>query len=136
MTSGKVYVQCFDVTLEAFFGRHLLCIHAPTCGNGPALEHNGDLYSCDHFVEPGYKLGNIHDTHIARAGCLARAAEVRARTSRDTLTAPCQSARCGTCATAAAPRTGSRTRTDGEAGQNYLCAGLDKFFMHTGPAFK
>ncbi|MCX7055593.1 MAG: anaerobic sulfatase maturase, partial [Proteobacteria bacterium] len=47
---GQVYVQLFDVTLEAFFGRHLLCIHAPTCGYGPALEHNGDLYSCDHFV--------------------------------------------------------------------------------------
>ncbi len=61
---GQVYVQLFDVTLEAFFGRHLLCIHAPTCGYGPALEHNGDLYSCDHFVEPKYKLGNIHQTHM------------------------------------------------------------------------
>ncbi len=61
---GTVYVQLFDVTLEAFFGRHLLCIHAPTCGNGPVLEHNGDLYSCDHFVEPEYLLGNIHETHM------------------------------------------------------------------------
>lgn len=61
---GKVFVQLFDVTLEAFFGRNLLCIHAPTCGYGPVLEHNGDLYSCDHFVEPSYRLGNIHETHI------------------------------------------------------------------------
>ena len=59
---GKVYVQLFDVTLEAYFGRYKLCIHAPTCGNGPALEHNGDLYACDHFVEPAYRLGNIAET--------------------------------------------------------------------------
>ena len=50
------------MTLEAMFRRHLLCIHAPTCGYGPVLEHNGDLYSCDHFVEPHYRLGNIHQT--------------------------------------------------------------------------
>jgi len=59
---GQVYAQLFDVTLEAMFRRHLLCIHAPTCGYGPVLEHNGDLYSCDHFVEPHYRLGNIHQT--------------------------------------------------------------------------
>ncbi len=61
---GRVYVQLFDVTLEAYFGRHLLCIHAPTCGYGPALEYNGDLYACDHFVEPRFLLGNIHQTHM------------------------------------------------------------------------
>jgi len=57
---GEVFCAMFDVTLEAYFGRHLLCIHAPTCGYGPALEYNGDVYACDHFVEPRYKLGNIH----------------------------------------------------------------------------
>ena len=86
---GKVFVQLFDVTLEAFFGRHLLCIHAPTCGYGPALEHNGDLYSCDHFVEPKYKLGNIHETHM-----LAMVASPEQRefglAKRDTLTAQCR----------------------------------------------
>ena len=61
---GKVYVQLFDVTLHAYLGEHLLCIHAPTCGYGPALEHNGDLYTCDRFVEPAFTLGNIHDTHM------------------------------------------------------------------------
>ena len=61
---ARVFVQLFDVTLEAYFGRHLLCIHAPTCGYGPALEHNGDLYSCDHFVEPRFRLGNIHERHM------------------------------------------------------------------------
>ena len=61
---GRVYVQMFDVTLEAYFGSYKLCIHAPTCGYGPAIEHNGDVYSCDHYVEPGYLLGNIAETHM------------------------------------------------------------------------
>ena len=68
---GEVFVQLFDVTLEAFFGRHLLCIHAPTCGYGPALEYNGDLYSCDHFVEPKFLLGNIHQTTLFKDGGIA-----------------------------------------------------------------
>ena len=84
---GKVYVQLFDVTLEAYFGRHLLCIHAPTCGYGPALESNGDLYSCDHFVEPRFLLGNIHQTHMQK---MVSSPEQRnsAEDKRDTLDRP------------------------------------------------
>ena len=89
MTSAQVFVQMFDVTLEAYFGRHLLCIHAPTCGYGPALEYNGDVYSCDHFVEPRYKLGNIHETHLVK---LVASPEQRkfGDDKRDTLTPQCQ----------------------------------------------
>ena len=54
----------FDVTLGAHVGQYSLCIHAPTCGDALAMEHNGDLYSCDHFVEPDYLLGNIHDKRM------------------------------------------------------------------------
>ena len=79
---GKVYVQLFDVTLEAYFGQYKLCIHAPTCGYGPALEYNGDLYACDHFVEPRFKLGNIHETHMLELVALAPAAQVRAGQAR------------------------------------------------------
>ena len=61
---GRVFVRDFDVALEACFGRHSLCVLAPECGYGPALEHNGDLYCCDHYVEPGYRLGNIHETPL------------------------------------------------------------------------
>ncbi len=86
---GRVFVQLFDVTLEACFGRHLLCIHAPTCGYGPALEANGDLYACDHFVEPDYQLGNIHQTHMQT---LVASPEQRkfGQDKHDTLTAQCQ----------------------------------------------
>ena len=62
---GRVFVQMFDVTLANFVGAPSgLCVHSETCGNALAMEHNGDLYSCDHFVEPRYRLGNIAETHL------------------------------------------------------------------------
>ena len=61
---GLIFVQMFDVALGSWVGQHNLCVFSPTCGNALALEHNGDLYSCDHFVEPNYLLGNIQETHM------------------------------------------------------------------------
>ena len=62
---GEVYVQMFDVALANWVGEPpSLCVHSETCGLALALEHTGDLYSCDHFVEPRYKLGNIRETHM------------------------------------------------------------------------
>jgi uncharacterized protein len=62
---GEVYVQMFDVALANWYGEPPgLCVHSETCGLALALEHTGDLYSCDHFVEPDYKLGNIKDKHM------------------------------------------------------------------------
>jgi uncharacterized protein len=132
---GKVYVQLFDVTLEAYFGRHLLCIHAPTCGYGPALEHNGDLYSCDHFVEPKFKLGNIHETHMLK---LIASAEQRkfGDDKRDTLTAQCRSCEVLPVCNGGCPKDRFALSKDGEAGQNYLCSGLELFFKHTIPAMR
>ena len=127
---GQIYVQLFDVTLEAYFGRHLLCIHAPTCGYGPALEHNGDLYSCDHFVEPRYRLGNIHETHMLE---LISSPEQRkfGNDKRDTLTAQCQSCEVRPLCNGGCPKDRFAVSRDGEPGQNYLCAGLELFFTHT-----
>jgi len=132
---GKVFVQLFDVTLEAYFGRHLLCIHAPTCGYGPALEYNGDLYSCDHFVEPGYKLGNIHETHMAK---LIGSVEQRkfGNDKRDSLTAQCRSCEVRPVCNGGCPKDRFVLSRDGETGQNYLCAGLYRFFSHTQPAMQ
>jgi uncharacterized protein len=131
---GQVYVQLFDVTLEAFFGRHLLCIHAPTCGYGPALEHNGDLYSCDHFVEPKYKLGNIHQTHMLELIASPRQRKF-GQDKRDTLTAQCRSCKVLNWCNGGCPKDRFARSRDGEPGQNYLCPGLELFFMHTGPTF-
>ena len=131
---GQVYVQLFDVTLEAFFGRHLLCIHAPTCGYGPALEHNGDLYSCDHFVEPKYKLGNIHETHMLEL--VASPAQRKfGQDKRDTLTAQCRGCKVRNWCNGGCPKDRFALSRDGEPGQNYLCPGLELFFTHTGPTF-
>ena len=132
---GKIYVQLFDVTLEAYFGRHLLCIHAPTCGYGPALEHNGDLYSCDHFVEPRYKLGNIHETHMLK---LVASPEQRkfGNDKRDTLTAQCRNCEVRPLCNGGCPKDRFVLSRDGEPGQNYLCAGLELFFKHTRPAMQ
>jgi uncharacterized protein len=132
---GKVFVQLFDVTLEAHFGQYKLCIHAPTCGNGPALEYNGDLYACDHFVEPGFKLGNIHETHMLE---LVASPEQRkfGRDKRDTLTRQCQSCEVRALCNGGCPKDRFAASVDGEPDHNYLCAGLYKFFTHTRPTME
>jgi uncharacterized protein len=132
---GEVYVQLFDVTLEAYFGRHLLCIHAPTCGLGPALEYNGDLYSCDHYVEPRYKIGNIHQTHLLD---LVASPEQRkfGQDKLDTLTAQCRNCEVRSLCNGGCPKDRFALSRDGEPGQNYLCAGLELFFKQTRPAMQ
>lgn len=131
---GVVYVQLFDVTLEALFGRHLLCTHAPTCGAGPALEHNGDLYSCDHFVEPAYKLGNIHDAPLLEL--VASPAQRRfGQDKRDTLTAQCHACPVLHLCHGGCPKDRFAPSRDGEPRHNYLCAGLQRFFVHTRATF-
>jgi uncharacterized protein len=132
---GQVYVQLFDVTLEAYFGRHLLCIHAPTCGLGPALEYNGDLYACDHFVEPRFKLGNIHETHMLTL-VASPAQRTFGQDKRDTLTAQCQGCAVRNLCNGGCPKDRFASSRDGEEGQNYLCPGLELFFTHTGPAMQ
>jgi uncharacterized protein len=132
---GKVYVQMFDVTLEAYFGQYKLCIHAPTCGYGPALEYNGDVYACDHFVEPGYRLGNIHET-----GLLQLVASPRQRKfgldKRDTLTVQCRACEVRALCNGGCPKDRFALSKEGESGHNYLCEGLYRFFTRTRPAMQ
>ena len=132
---GQVYVQLFDVTLEASFGRHLLCLHAPTCGAGPALEANGDLYACDHFVEPRFRLGNIHQTHMQK---LVASPEQRkfGQDKCETLTAQCQRCAVRHLCNGGCPKDRFARSRDGDPGQNYLCPGLELFFTHTRPAMQ
>lgn len=130
---GAIFVQMFDVTLHAYFGQHMLCIHAPTCGNGPALEHNGDLYCCDHFVEPDYRLGNIHETHMLELVASPRQRKF-GRDKRDTLTAQCRSCDALSLCNGGCPKDRFVESREGEAGHNYLCEGLERFYKHTRPA--
>ena len=127
---GKVFVQLFDVTLEAYFGRHLLCIHAPTCGYGPALEHNGDVYTCDHFVEPGQKLGNLHTTPLVE---LVASPQMRkfGADKRDRLTKQCRDCDVRFLCNGGCPKDRFALSRAGEPGHNYLCPGLELFFTQT-----
>jgi uncharacterized protein len=129
---GRVFVQLFDVTLHARFGQYLLCIHAPTCGNGPALEYNGDLYSCDHYVEPGYLLGNIHQTHMQEMVASPRQREF-GKAKRDMLTKQCQACEVRSLCNGGCPKDRFVQSREGEEGHNYLCDGLYFFFTHTRP---
>jgi uncharacterized protein len=132
---GSVFVQLFDVTLDAYFGRYTLCIHAPTCGMGPALEHNGDLYACDHFVEPGFRLGNIHEKHMMT---LITSPEQRkfGLDKRDTLTSQCRNCEVRRLCNGGCPKDRFVASRDNEPGHNYLCAGLELFYKHTRPAME
>ncbi len=126
---AKVYVQIFDVTLGSHVGQHSLCIFAPTCGNAMALEHNGDLYSCDHFVEPDYLLGNIQETHMIDLVASDQQRKFGAD-KRDTLPKYCLECDVRFACHGGCPRNRFIKTPDGEPGLNYLCAGYKLFFHH------
>jgi uncharacterized protein len=126
---GKVFVQMFDVALGSWLGQHNLCIFAPTCGNALALEHNGDLYSCDHFVEPDYLLGNIQETHMIE---LVASDQQRkfGQDKQDSLPRYCRQCEVRFACNGGCPRNRFIETPDGEPGLNYLCAGYKLFFNH------
>ena len=126
---GTVFVQTFDVALGSWVGQHNLCIFSPTCGNAVCLEHNGDLYSCDHFVEPDYLLGNIKQTHMAELV----ASPIQRKFGRnkfDTLPRYCRDCEVLFACYGECPRNRFIETPDGEPGLNYLCAGYKQFFKH------
>lgn len=132
---GRVFVQLFEATLNAHFGQHPLCVHAPTCGHALALEHNGDLYACDHFVAPDFLLGNIHDTSMAGLVSSGRQAAF-GQAKRAGLTRQCRSCGVRSLCNGGCPKDRFVNSRDGEPGHNYLCPGLYYFFQHTGPAMR
>jgi len=127
---GKVYVQLFDVTLANWVGEPPgLCVHSETCGLALALEHTGDLYSCDHFVEPRYKLGNIKEHRM-----LDMVASQQQRQfgldKRDTLPQFCLDCDVRFACHGGCPKDRFTRAPDGEAGLNYLCPSFKAFFHH------
>jgi uncharacterized protein len=132
---GEVFVQLFDVTLNSYFGRNTLCVFAPTCGDSLALEHNGDLYSCDHFVEPEFRLGNIHETHMSDLIASPRQRRFGSD-KRDRLTRQCRECEVLALCNGGCPKDRFADSRDGEPEHNYLCHGLYRFFTHTRPAMR
>jgi uncharacterized protein len=127
---GQVYVQMFDVALGNWVGAlPTLCIHSETCGLALALEHTGDLYSCDHFVEPRFKLGNIRETHMLE---LVASQQQRrfGLDKRDTLPRFCLECDVRFACHGGCPKDRFISTPQGEPGLNYLCAGFKAFFHH------
>ncbi|HVE23357.1 MAG TPA: anaerobic sulfatase maturase [Acidocella sp.] len=126
---GAMFVQTFEVALGSWLGQHNLCVVAPTCGSSLALEHNGDLYSCDHFVEPDYLLGNIRDTNMAEL--VASERQTRFGCAKfDTLPRYCRACDVLFACYGDCPRNRFIATPDGEPGLNYLCAGYKLFYHH------
>ena len=127
---GRIYVQHFDSALANWVGvPGAVCIFAETCGNALALEHNGDLYSCDHFVEPAYKLGNIRETHMIEM--VASPQQVKfGLHKRDSLPRYCRECEVRFACHGECPKNRFISTPDGEPGLNYLCAGYKAFFNH------
>jgi len=130
---GRIYVQIFESAFSSLLGKGAgLCLFEPTCGRAMALEHNGDVYSCDHFVFPEYRLGNILDESLSEIAQnpfqLNFGADKRKTLPSACLRCPVLSLCNGEC-----PKNRLLLTSDGEGGLNYLCAGLRTFFTHALP---
>jgi uncharacterized protein len=127
---GRVFVQMFDSALGSWHGvGSSMCLFRPTCGDALALEHNGDLYSCDHFVDPEHLLGNIATTQMVE---LVRSPKQRAfgQAKSDTLPRQCRECDVRFACHGECPKNRIDVTVDGEPGLNHLCAGYFEFFHH------
>ncbi len=133
---GKTYVQIFDAALGNWMGTGGgLCVFSEKCGAALAMEHNGDVYSCDHYVYPRYKLGNVLNQAL---GEMVGSAEQR-RFGNDkagTLPQYCRSCDVRHLCHGECPKHRFIRTPDGEAGLNYLCAAYKRFFTHSAPAMR
>ncbi len=131
---GEVYVQMFDVALANWYGEPPgLCVHSETCGLALALEHTGDVYSCDHYVEPAYRLGNIGQTHLLDL-VASPAQEQFGRAKKDTLPRYCLDCDVRFACHGGCPKDRFATTPDGDPGLHYLCPSYKAFFHHIRPA--
>jgi uncharacterized protein len=131
---GKIYVQLFDVTLAAWVGEEPgLCVFQQTCGSSAVLEHNGDVYSCDHFVYPENRLGNIQDRSLSLM-LNSKQQTGFGRNKLDGLPAQCRECTVRFICNGECPK--HRFVQSAKEGEklNYLCPGYKHFFTHVAPA--
>lgn len=127
---GSVFIPTFESALASWLGIPAAeCVFSETCGNALTIEHNGDVYSCDHFVEPDHLLGNINQTHVVE---LVASPKQRAfgRAKLDTLPRYCRDCEVRFACHGECPRNRFIRTPDGENGLNYLCEGYKAFFGH------
>lgn len=130
---GQFYVGLFDATLANWCGvQPGTCVHSPTCGGNSVLEHNGDLYPCDHFVYPKYRLGNIGEASLR--SLMESAAQVRfGIDKRNALPVKCFRCKYLHLCNGECPKHRFNRTESGETGLNALCEGYYHFFAHTAP---
>jgi uncharacterized protein len=130
---GRVHVNLFETAIAQAAGMPAqTCTQAEFCGKGLALEHDGEVFSCDHYVYPEYRLGNIHSEHLADLAFSARQ-EAFGMAKRDTLPKQCKSCDYLKLCWGECPKNRLIQTRDGEPGLNYLCSGLYAFYQHIGP---
>jgi uncharacterized protein len=130
---GQIKVQIFEEAARTAFNQeHSLCIFRPTCGDIPVIEHNGDFYSCDHFVDAEHCLGNIKKTPLVE---LLESPTQRAfgKAKLETLPRYCQECEVRAMCHGECPKNRFLKTPDGEARLNYLCEGYKRFFTYCQP---
>jgi uncharacterized protein len=133
---GRIFVQLFDVALSNWMGLgSSLCVFAEKCGAALAIEHNGDLYSCDHYVYPQYRLGNVMNQSL---GEMVRSKEQLEFGSdkADLLPQYCRKCEVRFACNGECPKHRFIKTPDGEEGLNYLCAAYKRFFTHVDPSMR
>ena len=127
---GRIYVQIFDATLANWVGAPAgICSLSGSCGHAAVIEANGDLYACDHFVYPEWRLGNIGQKTITEMMLSERQREF-GRMKRESLPRQCRECEFLPACYGECPRNRFVRDRYGEPGLNYLCAGYHHFFEH------
>ena len=130
---GRIKIQIFEEAARTAFGQeHSLCIFRPVCGEIPVVEHNGDFYSCDHFVDAGHRLGNILETPLAEL-LDSPAQQAFGRAKLETLPRACLGCEVRDMCHGECPKNRFGRTADGDEGMNVLCAGYRRFFNHCRP---
>jgi uncharacterized protein len=134
---GRVFIQTFEAALANWLQLPSsgVCLFDETCGNALALEHNGDLYACDHYVEPDYLLGNIRKQHLLELVASPQQRQFGAN-KRDLLPRYCRECDVRFACHGGCPKNRFVNTPDGEPGLNYLCPGYQDFFHHIAYAMR
>ena len=130
---GEIFVQLFDATLARWMGQPPgVCSMAETCGHAAVIEHNGDVYSCDHFVFPEYLLGNIHHDSLTAMMYSARQ-QAFGEAKHNAVPPECHACEWNFVCNGGCPKDRFLTTDDGNSHLNYLCDAYRKIFSHMAP---
>ena len=130
---GKIFVEIFDCTLANWMGVSPgICAYSKECGHAGVMEHNGDVYSCDHFVFPEYKLGNIHD-HSLIDMLYGKQQQEFSRLKHSSLPRQCKECDMEFACHGECPKNRFMKDKYGDSGLNYLCPGYYHYYQHVAP---